>query len=149
MARTRIDTVVVPAGLVRLRIVVDEETAAVFLGEDAGESPWGIGQISDVEQVNDQEVAGLSTFDAERTAQIVHLGQVDITNIVCAIVVSDLPAGPVETLDAKFSARLKRLHHGNIRMPAIVSFDCSVFRRPLQIKLKRSLWHDDLLFHNA
>jgi hypothetical protein len=31
-------------------------------------------------------------------------------------------------------------------MPAIVSFDRSVFRWPLQIKLKRSLRHDDLPF---
>src|ERR1700730_842451 len=145
MARTRIDTVVVPAGLVRLRIVIDEETAAVFLGEDAGESPRGIGQISDVEQVNDQEVAGLSTFDGERTTQIMHFGQVNIADIVCAVVVRDLPPGPIKALDTKFSTRLKRLHHGNVRMPAIVSFNRGIFWWPLQIKLERSLRHDDLL----
>jgi hypothetical protein len=31
-------------------------------------------------------------------------------------------------------------------MPTIVSFDRGVFRWPLQIKLKRSLRHDDLPF---
>jgi len=58
----------VPAGLVRLRIVVDEETASVFLGEDASESPRRVRQITDIKQVNDQEIAGLGTFDAKRTA---------------------------------------------------------------------------------
>ena len=52
----------------RLRIVVDEETASVFLGEDASESPRRVRQITDIKQVNDQEIAGLGTFDAERTA---------------------------------------------------------------------------------
>src|ERR1700730_14979339 len=68
MARTRIDPVEVPAGLARLRIVVDQETAAVFPGEDSGESPRRVRQITDIKQANDQEIAGLGTFDAKRTA---------------------------------------------------------------------------------
>src|SRR5262245_12440399 len=144
MARTGIDAMEVPTGFVRLRIVVDEEAAAVFLSEDTGESPRRVRQISDVEQVNDQKVTGFSPFDGERTAQIMHLGQVNIADIVCAVVVRDLPASPIEALDTKFSARLKRLHHWNVRMPAIVSFDRGIFRWLLHVKLERSHGDDDL-----
>src|SRR6266446_3485280 len=73
-----------------------------------------------------------------------HLGQVDIANVVCTVVVKDLPAGPVETLDAKFSTRLEHFHHRNVGMPAIMSFDPRIFRWSLQIELERSLRHDDL-----
>src|ERR1700730_6987587 len=131
MARSRIYPVEVPAGLVRLRIVVDEETATVFLGEDPGEPPRRARQISAIEQINDQQIVGLIAFDAGRTTQITILRQIDIANIVCAVVVKDLPARPVEALDAKFSTRLERFHHGNIWMPAIVSRARGIFRRPL------------------
>jgi hypothetical protein len=145
MWRELVYAVEVPAGLVRLRIVIDEKTAAVFLGEDAGESPRRVRKITDVEQVDDQQVAGLGTFDTERAAQVMYLGQIDVANVVCAVVVEDLPPGPVEALDAKFSTRLEHFHHRNVGMPAIVSFDPRIFRWSLEIELERSLWHDDLL----
>src|SRR5262245_23545980 len=118
MTRIGIDAVEVPAGFVRLRIVVNEEATAVFLSEYTGESPRRVRQISDVEQINDQKVTRFSTFNGEGTAQIMHLGQVNIADIVCAVVVCNLPACPIETLDTEFSTRLKRLHHGDVGVPA-------------------------------
>src|SRR5947208_14049790 len=73
-----------------------------------------------------------------------HLGQVDIANVVCTVVVKDLPAGPVETLDAKFSSRLEHLHHRNVGIPAIMSFDPRICRWSLQIELESSLRHAEL-----
>jgi hypothetical protein len=36
---------------------------ALSSGEDSGEPPLRVRQISDIEQINDQEIAGLSAFD--------------------------------------------------------------------------------------
>src|SRR6202048_2613299 len=72
-----------------------------------------------------------------------HLRQIDIANIVCAVVVKDLPARPVEALDAKFRTRLERFHHGRIWMPASVSLDRGLFRRPLSANLEREMLRFD------
>lgn len=68
MARARIYAVEIPARLVCGWVVIDEKAAAVFLGEDSRESPRRVRQVSDIEQVNDEKIAGLGAFDAERAA---------------------------------------------------------------------------------
>ena len=47
----------------------------------------GPGEPADVENVDHHQIARLGTLDAERPAQIVHLGQVDVTDVVGAVVV--------------------------------------------------------------
>src|SRR5262252_1814154 len=47
----------------RLRIVVDEKSAAVLLGKDTGEPPGRIREITDVEKVHDHQVTGFGSVD--------------------------------------------------------------------------------------
>ncbi len=69
-------------------------------------NPQGeIGQIADVEQIDDEQVARLGSFDAERTAQVMHFRQINVANIIGAVAVEDLAPGPIETFDAEFSRR--------------------------------------------
>ena len=49
--------------------MLGEEAAAILLGEDAGEAPFGFGQRADIEDVDDHEVAGLRALDPERAAR--------------------------------------------------------------------------------
>lgn len=49
--------------------------------------------------VNDKHVSRLGSLDLEGPGKIVDLGQVDVANIVCRIVVLDLAARPIDTLN--------------------------------------------------
>jgi len=110
VTRTRIDPVVIPDRLARLRIVVDEKSAAVLLGKDAGEPPGRIREITDVEKVDDHQVTGFGSVDPERSAQIMDFCQVDVADVVSAVVGSNLSARPVEAFDPEFRPRFIRFH---------------------------------------
>ena len=97
--RRGVDAVEVPDGLGRVGIMVGEEATAVIAGEDAGESPLVAPQAADVEDVDDQDVARLGPLDFDRSAQHVHDGQVDVADVVRAVVVLDLAVGPVLAFD--------------------------------------------------
>ena len=69
----------VPDRLVRVREVVGQEAAAVGLGEDAGVAPALAGRFADllrdraeVEDVHDEQVAGLGALDTDRATE--HVG---------------------------------------------------------------------------
>lgn len=53
----------------------------------------------DVGDVDDEGVAGLGADNLEGACKVVDLGQVDVTYVVGAVVIADLPAGPVEAFD--------------------------------------------------
>ena len=91
-----------------------EKAAAIFQGEDAGEAPLRILEPADVVDVDHQQIAGLGPLDPERPAQIVHLGQVDIPDVIGRVVILDLPAGPVVALDPKLVARLEHFDDGDV-----------------------------------
>ncbi len=97
--RRGVDAVQVPDGLGRVGIMVGEETAAVVAGEDAGEAPLVAPQAADIEDVDDENVAGLGPFDLDRAAQDVDDRQVDVADVVRAVVVLDLAVGPVLAFD--------------------------------------------------
>src|SRR5690606_9409285 len=88
----------VPDGLVGVREVVGEERAAVVLGEDPGVAPALTGQRAgvflrewaDVEDVDDEEVAGLGTLYRERPAEGVHDRERRVPDVVRGVVVLDL-----------------------------------------------------------
>src|SRR6185437_2261688 len=102
MPRGRIDAVEIPTGLSGLRIMIDEETAAILARKNAGEAPRRCRQIADIEEIDDQQIARLRAFTTERPAKIMNLGEIDIAHIVCAVIVFDLAAGPVKTFDPEF-----------------------------------------------
>jgi hypothetical protein len=47
-----------------------------------------------IHNLDQQQIAGLCAFDLKRARKIVNLGQVYISDIVCTVVVADLPTGP-------------------------------------------------------
>lgn len=49
----------------------------------------------DVSDVDDEEIAWLGAFNVKWTGQVVDFGEVDVANIVGAVIVSDLTARPV------------------------------------------------------
>lgn len=86
-------------------------------------------QGAEVEQIDDQKVAGIRAFDLEETAEIVHAQQVHVADVARAIVVADLPARPVVALEPECVARLEGADEWDIRMPTIVGLDRLAFGR--------------------
>ena len=79
--------------------MVGEKAAAVLLREEAVEAPQALRQRADIEQVDDQQIAGFGAFDADRTGQEMHDDEVDVAHVVGRFVVLDEAAGPVIGLD--------------------------------------------------
>lgn len=85
--------------VLRLRIQIIKEPSSVLLGKHPREPPWLVLERLHVLNLHDQDIAGLSGLDVERARQIVDFGQVDVSDVVCRVVVADLAAGPVEAFD--------------------------------------------------
>lgn len=97
---------------VRLGVDLVEEATAVLLGEDARESPGLIGQRLHVLDVDHKHIARFRGFNLKRTTQVVDFGEVDILDVVGGIVILDLAAGPIHTLDLHRLAVLDRFSVG-------------------------------------
>jgi hypothetical protein len=100
--------------------VVGEEAAAVLLREEAVEAPQAVVLGADVEQVHHQQVAGLGAFHADRAAEVVHGGEVDVAHVVGGVVVLDEAAGPVVGLEHEVVAGLDPAGHRDVGVPAVV-----------------------------
>ena len=88
--------------------------------EDAGVAPFIALERTDIEDVDDEDVAGLGAGDLDRPEQMMAGRQVAVADIGGVVVVLDLTAGPVESLDDEIVARLHRHDRRDVRMPAIV-----------------------------
>jgi hypothetical protein len=58
--------------------------------------------------INNEHVARLGSFDLEGSGEVVDLGQIDVANIVCRIIVLDLATRPVDTLNLNSLSVLDR-----------------------------------------
>lgn len=96
----------VPDRLGCLWVVLVKKTAAIFAIKDACESPWRVLKRLDVGNVYNQEVAWLGAFDLEWASQVVNLGQIHGAYILSTVVIPDLAASPVDTLDFDSLSRL-------------------------------------------
>jgi hypothetical protein len=83
----------------RRRVNLIEETAAIAPVEDASEAPRVVLERLDVHDLDEQDVARHRGLDLEWAAQVVDLGEVDIADVIGRVVVLDLAAGPVDTLN--------------------------------------------------
>lgn len=81
--------------------------------EDSGKPPWVVLEWLNILDLDEQDIAGLSSLDLEWAGKIVDLRQVDILHIVRAIVVLDLAACPVEALDLDHFVILDRSVEGD------------------------------------
>ena len=99
VARGAEDALEVPDGFSRLRVELVEEAAAVGGSEDAGEAPRLVLQWLHVLDLDEEDVAGLGGLDLKGPGQVVDAGEVDVFDVVGAVVVADLAAGPVDAFD--------------------------------------------------
>ena len=120
MAGVRVEARDIPDRFLRQREMIGEKAAAVLLGEEAVEAPQALRQRADVEQIDDQQIAGLGALDADRARQEVHDRQIDVAHVVGRLVVLDEAAGPVVGLDDEIVAGLDPGHHRDVGMPAVV-----------------------------
>src|SRR5258705_3508807 len=102
----------IPNRLVRIGKAVGQEPATVGLREDPGVPPALTGDVADllwhrteIEDVDDEQVAGLGALDVDRPGQHVRVGQVDVAHVVGGVVVTDLAVGPLAALDPDRLAR--------------------------------------------
>ena len=88
-----------------------KETTTVLLIKDTGETPWLILHRLDVLNLDKQNITRLSGLDFKWTSKVVDLGQVDVTHVICAVVVADLSSSPVHTLNLDHLSVLDRAMH--------------------------------------
>jgi|GEM_PF-7062047 len=142
VARRGVETLDVPDRLLRQREVIGEEAAAVLLGEEAVEAPQALLQRTDVEQVDDEQIAGLGALDADRAGQEVHDREIDVAHVIGRVVVLDEAASPVDGLDNEIVTRTDPLDDRNLGMPTVV--DLVVFiGRLAEIDLDQCIRHRD------
>ena len=60
-----------------------------------------------------QNISGFCSLDLEWSSQIVYLGKINVLHVVGTVVVLDLAAGPVDTLDLDDLAILDTAGEGN------------------------------------
>ena len=119
----------VPDHLVGVGEAIGQEAAAVRLGEDARVAPAHAGVRAlvllvagvDLEDVDDQQVAGLGALDVERPAEDVHAGQRRVADVVGGVVVLDRAVEPLAAVRAEHVARLDAHGRRDVRMPAVVT----------------------------
>lgn len=72
---------------------------SILLRKDTSETPGRVLKRLHVLDVHNKDIARLGGLDLKGSGQVVDLGQVDIADVVCRVVVLNLTTGPVDTLD--------------------------------------------------
>ena len=67
--------------------------------EHTREAPWLVLERLDIHNLHEQEITRLCGFHLEWPGQVVYLGQIHFADIICAVVVADLAASPVDAFD--------------------------------------------------
>ena len=121
--------------------MIGQEAAAVGLVEDPRIAPAGLRQRADVENIDDQKVAGLRALDLDRAEKMVAALQIDVAHVVGAVVVDDLPARPVQAFDDEVRAGPHRGSRRNVGVPAVVGPDVLIFGGLRDIDLNQRIGH--------
>jgi hypothetical protein len=91
---------------------------------------------AEVEDVDDQQVAGLGALDAIGPLSMCATGQVDVADVVGGVVVADLAVGPLPALDPELVAGRTVVRRRDVRVPAVVAGHRLVAHRlPLASKI--------------
>jgi len=104
----------------RVRIDLIQKPASVLLVEDACEAPRLVLERLNIHDLDEKDISWLGLFDFEWTGEVVDSRKVNVQDIVGTIIVLDLPAGPVETLDLDRLSILDGAAEWDIRMPSVV-----------------------------
>src|SRR5690242_13144961 len=101
--------------------MVGQKAATVLLREKSIETPKTFRQRADVQQIDNQKIARLSTFDPDGAGEEVHDRKIDIADVVGGIVVFNEASGPVIGFDNKVVTWFDPRDHRDVGMPAIVN----------------------------
>ncbi len=104
MARRRINSLQIPDGFRRFGVMIGEETAPVIAIKDTRETPFVALQGTNIQEINDQDVARLSAIDMDRATEDVNNLKIDITNIARVVIIFNLTVCPVFTLNPSSAA---------------------------------------------
>ena len=136
-----VDAVEIPDGLGRVGEIIRQETAAVLLGEDAGEAVRRDG--ADVEYVHHQQIPGFGAIDVDGTGQGMGAGKIDIADVGRIVVVGDLAIQEIQGFQDDVLARLHVHDGGDVRMPPV---HADVFRLLAEAGAR---FHFDALGHGG
>jgi len=83
----------------RVGVYLIEKPSTIALIKNARKPPRLLLEGLDVLDLDHEHVTRLGCLDLEGTGKVVDLGQVNVLHIIGAVVILDLPARPVDTLD--------------------------------------------------
>ena len=83
----------------RLGIDLVQKPAAIILVKDASETPGMVLERLYVHDLHKENIAWLGIFNLERPREVVDLGEVNVLDIVGAVVIPDLTTSPVEAFN--------------------------------------------------
>lgn len=127
------------------KILDKDLTSAVLSGESSCEAPLVAVQGAEVEELYLEKVTRLRPLHFDGAGEVVDLREVDILDVVRAVVVLDLSPRPVDAFHAKLFALLDLGNWRDIGMPAIVQGALLIPRGALGIDGNQSLRHDGQL----
>lgn len=90
----------------RLGVDFVQKATSILLCEDASEAPRLFLQRLNVLDLDDENIAWLRGFNVEWTGQVMNLRKIDITHIICRVVVANLTTSPVNAFDLHYFVRL-------------------------------------------
>ena len=131
MATAGKDPFEIPDRLGSKRIMLVKKSASILLMEDAREPPRLTREGLNIEDFHNEHVSGMRTLNLHRSRQVMNATtvswkqkflapQVHGKNIISAVVVLDLSAGPINALDIDWLPWLNFGERGDVRMPPIV-----------------------------
>lgn len=86
-------------GDIRFRIQFIQESTPILPVKDAGKPPGLVLERLNILNLYNEHISRLGGLDLKRPRKVMDLGEVDVLDVVCGIVVLDLTTGPVETFD--------------------------------------------------
>jgi hypothetical protein len=150
--RSRLLAVEVPDRLVGVGEVVGQEATAVVAREDAGVAPALPGDRpallrhgSKLEDVDDEQIAGLGALDGDRAAQGMDDRHVEVADVLGRVVVVDRAVEPLAAVEAELGARSHRRHGRDVGVPAVVRRDFLVVERLRLVEAEEHLGHGSSL----
>lgn len=140
----------VPNGLIGIRKLIGQKTAAIVFGKDACISPALAGKRAGVllrdgphvKNVHHQQITRFGAFDAEGAGQGVHCQQGRLKNVLGGVVILDGPIEPLTAIDPKNVAGFDGGNGWDLRVPPIVAEGFLIPEFLVRIEAEDHFWHD-------
>jgi hypothetical protein len=112
----------------RLRINLIQKPATILPRKHARKPPRLLLQRLHILNLHHEHVPRLRALNVKGSREVVDLGEVHVAHVVCAVVVADLAAGPVNAFDLDNFAGRDAREGGVVRVPAVLRRGVSIER---------------------